>query len=77
MNNVPPDIELRCIGWYFTLTRGSEVVITKGRRVSRFKTQRLRVGIIYILEAQKGSHIITLGPKYILHAVSPNRRPNI
>ena len=33
--------------------------------VAGYITQRVHVGIWYILRAQKGSHMTTLGPKYI------------
>ena len=32
------------------------------------KTQRVHVGIWYILRAQRGSHIPTLRPKYVLYS---------
>ena len=34
--------------------------------VFHLHTQRVHVGIWYILRAQRGSHIPTLGPKYVL-----------
>ena len=33
--------------------------------ISKCRTQRVHVGIWYILRAQRGSHIPTLRPKYI------------